>query len=298
MIDLVIPYRDRSIGSMNVRRVLPYAKRRSVGPFVFVDDFGPVEVVRGEALDVLPHPHIGLATVTYLFKGAMTHRDSIGSHQVIVPGEVNWMTAGSGIAHSERVSDAPVVPGDTLVGIQTWVALPESLEETAPSFAHYGVNEIPFADSEGFHAKVILGEAFGLRSPVTTVGEPLYVECRLRDGQRLPLPVSVEEVSLYVLNGELLIEGVRFQSGTMVVFKTGTEPEVQAAGDARFMIIGGARLEKPRFMWWNFVSSRVDRIEQAKIDWAEQRIGKIPGDSDVYIPLPDVGNPNPRPQPL
>ncbi len=298
MIDIVIPYRDRSIGSMDVRRVLPYAKRRSVGPFVFVDDFGPVEVVRGDSLDVLPHPHIGLATVTYLFSGAMTHRDSIGSHQVIKPGEVNWMTAGRGVAHSERVSDAPVQPGEKLIGVQTWVALPEAHEEDEPSFAHHGVNDLPFTDAEGMHVKVVLGDAFGLRSPVATLGDPVYAECRLANGVRMPLPANIEESSVYILKGALLIDGRRFESGTMVVFKAGSEPIVAADGDALFMFIGGARLEKPRFMWWNFVSTSNDRIRQAQEDWAQQRFAKIPGDSEEYVLLPDVGHPKPTPQPL
>ena len=285
MIEMIIPYRNRSIGSMDVRRVLPYSKRRAVGPFVFVDDFGPVEIVSGTALDILPHPHIGLATVTYLFSGNMTHRDSLGSVQVIEPGEVNWMTAGSGIVHSERVSDAPNRAGDKLLGLQTWVALPENQEEIAPSFAHYEAARLPVIEAEGVRLKLILGASFGIQSPVATLANPLYAECRLQNKARLSIPAQIEERSVYLLSGALLIDRQRFAAGTMIIFSTGKEAIVEAEGEALFMLIGGERLEKPRFMWWNFVSSSQERIEAAKEDWREMRFAMIPGEHE-FVPLP------------
>lgn len=283
---------------MDVRRVLPFAKRRSVGPFVFVDDFGPVELVRDGSLDVLPHPHIGLATVTYLTSGKMTHRDSLGTHQVIEPNEVNWMSAGRGIVHSERASDAPIKAGEKLAGLQTWVALPENAEESAPTFAHYKSEDLPIVEADGSRAKIILGEAFGKKSTVETLSNPVYVECRLADKKRLQVPSQIEERSVYILNGALLIDGKRFEAGTMVVFLENPEVWVEAEGAAVFMIVGGDRLEKPRHMWWNFVSTSRERIEQAKEDWRTQNFGTIPGDAEEFVPLPDDNNRKPVPQPL
>lgn len=297
MIELVIPYRDRSIGSMSVRRVLPFPRRRAVGPFVFVDDFGPVEIFQSKSLDVLPHPHIGLATVTFLFSGKMTHRDSIGSSQVIEPGEVNWMTAGSGIVHSERVSDAPNETGEKLVGVQTWVALPENREEITPGFAHHESGELPVMEAKGVHARIILGEIFGRKSPVETLSHPIYAECHLEDKAALSIPADIEERSVYILTGSLIADKRRFESGTMIVFEAGKEAIIKASGDAKFMIIGGARLEKPRHMWWNFVSSSRERIEQAKKDWREGNFATIPGETE-FIPLPEDNFSKPIPQPL
>jgi len=299
MIELAIPYRDRSIGSMSVRRVLPFPKRRAVGPFVFVDDFGPVEIVHGKSLDVLPHPHIGLATVTYLFSGKMTHRDSLGTHQLIEPGEVNWMTAGRGVVHSERVSDAPVEAGEKLVGVQTWVALPERDEEIAPAFAHHKSFELPEIEAEGIWAKVILGEIFGAKSAVETLGEPVYADCRLQEKAVLQLPAAIEERSVYILSGAVRANGQDFIAGTMIVFEAGKTAEIVAAGATHLMIIGGARLEKPRLMWWNFVSTSQERIEQAKRDWHNRAFPLIPGDEKEFVPLPENGFPKPpSPPPL
>lgn len=297
MIEIVIPYRDRSIGSMNVRRVLPFPRRRAVGPFVFVDDFGPVEIIGGASQDVLPHPHIGLATVTFLFGGKMTHRDSLGSVQVIEPGEVNWMTAGSGIVHSERVSDAPNAAGEKLLGVQTWVALPEKHEEAAPAFAHHAAEELPVVEAEGISVKIILGELFGIKSPVETFSNPVYAECRLQNAASLAIPADIEERSVYILNGALLIDGQRFESGTMIVFEAGKEAILTAASATNLMIIGGERLEKQRYMWWNFVSSSRERIEAAKKDWREGNFAMIPGETE-FIPLPEDNFQKPIPQPL
>jgi redox-sensitive bicupin YhaK (pirin superfamily) len=295
MIEMVIPHRTASIGSFDVRRVLPFRKRRSVGPFVFVDDFGPLEAVNDQSFDVLAHPHIGIATVTYLFSGKMTHRDSIGSVQVIEPGEVNWMTAGRGVVHSERASDAGNVPGQPLQAIQTWVALPEKMEGSDASFRHYSSDDLPVTGGDGFRAKVILGDIFGKRSPVEAVSNPVYAECGLETGRSAQLSPDIEERSVYILSGGLAIAGETFEPGTLVVFLAGEQVEFKAISDARFMIIGGDRLEKQRFMWWNFVSSRQELIEQTRIDWKDGNFPAIPNETG-FVPLPD-GN-FPKPQPL
>lgn len=298
MIEIVIPYRNRSIGSMDVRRVLPFPKRRSVGPFVFVDDFGPVEILRGYSLDVLPHPHIGLATVSYLFSGNMTHRDSLGTVQIIKPGEVNWMTAGRGIVHSERVSDAPNVPGETLLGMQTWVALPEDSEDCEPDFSHHGETDLPVIEAEGVRAKIILGDIFGKKSPVKTFSNPVYAECFLENKAQIKIPLEIEERSIYILKGAVFAGNERFETRKMVVFEQGKEVLILADGETHLMIIGGARLEKPRLMWWNFVSTSQEKIEQAKEDWRNQNFEKIPDDDKEFVRLPDWNEPKPKPQPL
>jgi redox-sensitive bicupin YhaK (pirin superfamily) len=295
MIEIIIPYRSASIGPFEVRRVLPFRQRRSVGPFVFVDDFGPLEAVSGESLDVLAHPHIGLATVTYLFSGKMTHRDSLGNVQLIEPGEVNWMTAGRGIVHSERASDAGNLPGKPISGLQTWVALPASEEEKEPSFAHYGAPELPLMEGDKVWAKVVLGELFGTRSPVVTVSNPVYAECRMHAGGTVELPADIEERSVYMLSGSLTIAGRQLGPGSLVVFLAGAPVEFSAAEESRFMILGGDRLEEPRFMWWNFVSTRHELIEKARIDWRDRNFTPIPNETG-FVPLPQ--NNFPRPQPL
>ena len=295
MIELIVPFRAASIGAFDVRRVLPFRKRRSVGPFVFVDDFGPFEPVTDQSLDVLAHPHIGLATVTYLMSGKMTHRDSIGSVQVIAPGEVNWMTAGRGIVHSERISNAGNAPGEKILGLQTWVALPENMERSDPSFAHYDAEILPFVDSGRVRAKIILGELFGKRSPVLTLGNPVYAECELAAGERLAFDPAIEERSVYLLSGTVAADGQTFGPGNLLVFVEGSKVEVKAETAAKFMFIGGDRLEKQRFMWWNFVSSRSELIERARIDWREGNFAPIPNETG-FVPLPE-GN-FPKPQPL
>jgi len=294
MIETVIPYRKRTIGGFNVRRVLPFSKRRSVGPFVFVDDFGPMEIVNDASLDILAHPHIGLATVTYLFSGRMTHRDSLGNVQAIEPGEVNWMTAGRGIVHSERVSDAGNDPATRLAGLQTWVALPELLEETEPSFAHHGSDDLPLVEDDGIRLQVVLGGCYGVKSPVATVGKPFYAQCDLAAGHTIEIPVDIDERAAYILKGQVLIDNQPFQPGNLVVFGKGGA-EIKAEKDAKFMILGGDRLEKPRFMWWNFVSSRQELIEKARIDWQKGNFEAIPNETG-FVPLPE-GN-FPRVQPL
>lgn len=294
MIEIVIPPRIRSIGSFDVKRVLPYSKRRSVGPFVFVDEMGPIEIVHNQSLDVLSHPHIGLATVTYLFNGKMTHRDSIGSVQVIKPGEVNWMSAGQGIVHSERVSDADNPIGEKLLGLQTWVALPEDLEESAPTFAHHSSTEFPIIEGEGVKMKLILGEVFGKKSPVVAVSNPFYAECNLEDKSHLTIPQDIEERAVYILSGELEVDGQTFEAGNMIVFIAGKEIEVKAIGKTKFMIIGGNRLEKSRYMWWNFVSTSQELIEKAKEDWRKGNFKPIPNETG-FVPLPEDNFPKPKP---
>ena len=294
MIELVIPYRPAKIGAMEIRRVLPYRARRSVGPFVFVDDFGPIEAVNNRSLDILAHPHIGLATVTYLFSGRMTHRDSLGNVQVIEPGEVNWMTAGRGIVHSERASDAGNAPGTEFAGLQTWIALPETLEEGEPSFAHHGSDELPLIEGDGVRLQIVLGRCLGVGSPVATVSNPFYAECDLTTGASVEIPSEIDERAAYVLRGKVVIGGQTFQPGNLIVFGKG-EARVRAEQNAKFMILGGDRLDKPRFMWWNFVSSRQDLIEQARVDWRDGNFAEIPNETG-FVPLPE-GN-FPKPQPL
>lgn len=294
MIEIVIPYRTRSIGAMDVKRILPYSKRRAVGTFVFVDEMGPVEILANQSLDVLAHPHIGLATVTYLFSGKMTHRDSLGTVQVIEPGEVNLMSAGCGIVHSERASDAGNAVGEKLLGLQTWVALPENLEESAPTFAHHSSAELPLIEDKNTKIKVILGEIFGSRSPVVAVSNPLYAECDLQKSAVLEIPADIEERAVYVLSGELEIDKQNFSAGNMIVFESGKTAEIKAVSDAKFMIIGGDRLEKPRFMWWNFVATSQELIEKAKEDWHKGNFEMIKGEKG-FVPLPEGNFPKPKP---
>jgi redox-sensitive bicupin YhaK (pirin superfamily) len=294
MIEIVIPFRQRSIGSMDVKRILPYSKRRSVGPFVFVDEMGPVEIVQNQSLDVLSHPHIGLATVTYLFSGKMTHRDSLGTVQVIEPGEVNLMSAGRGIVHSERASDAGNTVGENLLGLQTWIALPENLEESAPDFAHHSSAELPLLETEEGSLKIILGEFGGKKSPVQAPSKPFYAECVLQKNKVLQIPATIQERAVYLLSGTLEIEGQTFTAGNMIVFAEGKTAEVKAIESAKFMIIGGERLEKPRFMWWNFVSTSQELIEKAKEDWRKGNFEMIPNETG-YVPLPEGNYPKPKP---
>lgn len=294
MIEIVIPFRQRSIGSMEVKRILPYSKRRSVGPFVFVDEMGPVEIVQNQSLDVLSHPHIGLATVTYLFSGKMTHRDSLGTVQIIEPSEVNLMSAGKGIVHSERVSDAENAVGEKLLGLQTWLALPENLEESAPSFAHYSSGELPIIESNEIYLKIILGEMFSKKSPVVAAANPFYAECNLQKNAVLQIPKTIQERAIYLLSGNLEIDGQQFEAGNMIVFSEGKEAEIKATSNSTFMITGGDRLEKPRFMWWNFVSTSQELIEKAKEDWRKGNFEMIPNE-EGFVPLPEGNFPKPKP---
>ncbi|KVZ35276.1 pirin [Burkholderia ubonensis] len=276
----------RDIGNLQVRRTLPALAARLVGPFIFFDHMGPATLPPGTGLDVRPHPHIGLATVTYLFEGAILHRDSLGSLQEIVPGDVNWMTAGRGIVHSERTPDALRERGHTVHGIQTWVALPLAHETDAPSFEHHEAAALPKLNDDGVSLTVIAGDAFGLRSPVTTFSRTLYVAAEFADGGRLVLDASHEERAIYLVDGDLAIDGTPLDPAQMAVLTPGATVTLTSGAGARAMLLGGDRLEGERFIDWNFVASSRDAIERAKEAWTRQEMGKVPGETE-WIPLPE-----------
>jgi redox-sensitive bicupin YhaK (pirin superfamily) len=286
-IDKVIVPRSTDLGDFEVRRALPSAQRRMVGPFVFLDEMGPAEFRAGSGLDVRPHPHIGLATVTYLFDGEITHRDSLGTFAAIRPGEVNWMTAGRGIVHSERTAAERRVAGDKLHGLQCWVALPAAKEEIDPSFFHRDADELPQVKDKGVIARVVAGQAFGARSPVVTASDTIFVDVTMTAGNVIPLDADYEERAIYIVDGEIEIAGETFTAPNLLVFRPGDRIAVHAKTNAHIAILGGAALEGPRHIWWNFVSSRKDRIEQAKADWKAARFDIVPGDEIEFIPLPD-----------
>ncbi|KWE59089.1 pirin [Burkholderia ubonensis] len=276
----------RDIGNLQVRRTLPALAARLVGPFIFFDHMGPATLPPGTGLDVRPHPHIGLATVTYLFEGAILHRDSLGSLQEIVPGDVNWMTAGRGIVHSERTPDALRERGHTVHGIQTWVALPLAHETDAPSFEHHEAAALPKLNDDGVSLTVIAGDAFGLRSPVTTFSRTLYVAAEFADGGRLVLDASHEERAIYLVDGDLAIDGTPLEPAQMAVLALGATVTLTSGAGARAMLLGGDRLEGERFIDWNFVASSRDAIERAKQAWTRQEMGKVPGETE-WISLPE-----------
>jgi redox-sensitive bicupin YhaK (pirin superfamily) len=282
-IELTIEPRIRSLGEFDVRRVLPAAERRMVGPFVFFDHMGPAVFPPGKGIAVRPHPHIGLATITYLFEGEIMHRDSLGFVQLIQAGAVNLMTAGRGIVHSERAADDIAVTS-RLHGIQSWLALPLTLEEMEPGFVHYPTASLPELTVGGATVRVIMGAAYGARSPVATYSPTLYLEVRLPAGAELALPNDVSERAAYVTEGAVTIEGEEYREGTMPVARSSADVRLRASVPSRVMVVGGEPLGR-RHIWWNFVSSSKERIEQAKRDWADGRLGKVPGD-DEFIPLP------------
>ena len=296
MIELVIEQRRRDLGGFEVGRVLPFAQRRMVGPFVFFDHMGPIDFPVGipREVDVRPHPHIGLSTVTYLFEGEVMHRDSVGSEQPIRPGEVNWMTAGSGITHSERFEHARAV-GGPMHGIQTWVALPADQEETDPAFAHHPPEDLPTYEGGGMWARLVAGKAFGAEAKVRTHSPMFYVHWELQPGARAELAAEYPERAAYVVRGRVEVEGRSFGEGQMLVFAPGDPVVFTAETQATVMLLGGEPLG-PRFLEWNFVSSSKERIEQAKADWRAGRM-KLPDlDHDEFIPLP--GDPPPPPNPM
>lgn len=284
-VETVIVPRAHDIGGFEVRRALPSVGRKMVGPFIFWDQMGPGEFVTGKGVDVRPHPHIGLATVTYLFEGAVMHRDSLGTEMEITPGAVNWMTAGKGIAHSERSPLAARAAPHRLYGIQSWIALPKSQEEGAPGFDHYAAGELPAWSGEGLDIRLIVGEGFGMRSPVRPASETLYADIALEAGARLGLPRETEERAVYVLEGTIEIGGVRHEAGRLLVFRAGDPIALAAIVASRILVLGGAAMDGPRFIWWNFVSSSRERIEQAKADWQAGRFEPVPGENE-FIPLP------------
>jgi len=288
MIDIVIEARAAAIAEgMSVKRILPFRQRRMVGPFIFMDHAGPVSIsaTSAQSMDVLPHPHIGLSTVSYLFGGKVTHRDSLGVQQEILPGEVNWMTAGKGIAHSERFEDPSALIGG-LEMIQTWVALPEKDEEADPTFSNYKPDRLPVFTDTGVWMRLIAGSAFGLSNDVKTHSPLFYLHVELQTGARMTVPREHEERGIYVVKGAVEISGRSYTAGQMVVFSKQAEPLITATQLTTVMLLGGAHLGD-RFIWWNFVSSRSERIEQAKADWKEGRIILPPNDNHEFVPLPE-----------
>ncbi|SMO64457.1 pirin family protein [Paracoccus laeviglucosivorans] len=290
---LIIP-RARDLGGFEVRRALPAPKRQMVGPFIFFDQMGPAEFLTGGGIDVRPHPHIGLATVTYLYKGEFHHRDSTGADQMVYPGEVNWMIAGNGVTHSERTSDEMRRKPGALFGIQTWVALPESAEDTNATFEHYGKEDLPFLNEGGKQVRLILGSAWGKTAPVKTFTETFYADVVLAAGAKIPLPDNHEDRGVYVTSGSIVVAGETFEAGRMMVFRPGDRISVTAGSEgARLMLLGGETLNGPRYISWNFVASSQERIDAAKVawragDWKHGRFRLPPGDNSEFIPLPDA----------
>ncbi|MGF1445878.1 MAG: pirin family protein [Pikeienuella sp.] len=288
---LIVP-RARDIGAFEVRRALPAPARQMVGPFIFFDQMGPAEFVTEQGMDVRPHPHIGLATVTYLYEGGVFHRDSLGTAMEIEPGAVNWMIAGRGITHSERTAPERRVAGETLFGIQTWVALPQADEEGDPGFQHVAREKLPVLEGEGKQVRLILGTGWGARAPVRTFSEMVYADAVLQAGAKIPLPAEHEDRGLYIVSGEIEIAGQRFEAGRMMTFRPGDEITIAAVTAARLMILGGATMEGPRYIWWNFVASSKEKIEAAKEawakgDWEHGRFQLPPDDNAEHIPLPE-----------
>ena len=303
-IEHVIVPRARDLGAFEVRRALPSAQKQMVGPFIFFDQMGPAEFLIGNGIDVRPHPHIGLATVTFLFEGEVWHRDSLGTSAAIRPGEVNLMSAGRGIVHSEReTSEANLVTGGQglahaeahragqakhrLFGIQAWAALPRSHEEQAPVFAHHGTDELPRIAGEGKRVRLVMGSAYGATSPVDFPHATLFAEAVLAPGAVLPLDPDYDERAVYVASGEIDVAGDRFEAGRLLVFRPGDRISILATAQSRLMLLGGEPMDGPRHIWWNFVSSSKERIAQAKEDWRTKRFALVPGDEKEFIPLPD-----------
>jgi redox-sensitive bicupin YhaK (pirin superfamily) len=284
IIELWIEPATKDLGEFTVRRALPDKRRQRVGPFIFFDHMGPAEFLPGTGVNVRSHPHIGLATITYLFEGEILHRDSLGHVQAIRPGEVNWMTAGKGIVHSEKVSAELLERGQRLHGLQTWVALPLEQEEMEPRFEHYPADGIPSVHRDGVEVRVVIGSAYGETSPVQTASETLYVEAILQHESRLPLP-RAQELAVYVVDGSIEVDGRLVTAGVLAVLVNGVSATIHADGQARVMLCGGDTLAGDRIVWWNFVSSSRERLEQAKRDWRDGQFDAVPGETD-FIPLP------------
>jgi len=286
-IELVIEARPRDLGGFTVRRVLPSPMRRLVGPFIFFDHMGPVAFSAGGGIGVRPHPHIALATITYLLEGEFVHRDSLGSEQPIRPGDVNWMVAGRGVVHSERTAPEIRERGGRMHGIQTWIALPLVDEEMEPRFEHHPKNTIPVVTRPGAEIHVIAGTAYGAKAPTGVLSPTLYAHVRLEAGASLPVDDEHEERAVYVIDGAIECNGKTFEEGTMAVLQPGAAAALRAIRAANVMLVGGAKLDGERHIFWNFISSSKERIEQAKADWREGRFPKIPGDDVEFIPLPE-----------
>ena len=281
----VVESRKRDLGGFEVRRILPYGGGRMVGPFIFLDHMGPVTFTAGQGIDVRPHPHVCLATVTYLFDGEIEHRDSLGVVQTIRPGEVNWMTAGNGIVHSERTGAALRASGHKLHGLQSWVALPQSAEEVDPSFHHFAASQLPSRDGGGVRMRMIAGEAFGLRSPVHVFSGMFYVDASMQADATLDLPAEHAQRAAYIVEGRIEVEGRTYHEGTLLLFVEGASATLRATSTSRIALLGGAALEGERHIWWNFVASSQERIERAKRQWADGKFPPVPGDPE-FIPLP------------
>tara|TARA_B100001248_G_C27374572_1_gene453482 strand:+ start:81 stop:1016 length:936 start_codon:yes stop_codon:yes gene_type:complete len=284
-IEKVIDAREKDLGGFSVRRVLPFAKQKMVGPWIFFDHMGPADFPPAEGINVRPHPHINLATVTYTFEGEIWHRDSLGNSEAIQPGDINLMVAGKGITHSERTAAEKLKTGQKLNGLQLWLALPEQQEEVEPAFYHYDANDIPQVDVEGVPVRVMIGEAYGITSPVKQFADTLYVEARLSKDQKLILP-QAEERAIYVVKGQLEIAGQMIQAYQMAILSTDQNIEIQATKDSFITVMGGEKLGT-RHIYWNFVSSQEARIEEAKEKWRNGEFAKVPGDEKEFIPLPE-----------
>ena len=283
----VIPARERDLGGFVVRRVLPFESRKMVGPFIFFDHMGPTNFAPGQGIDVRPHPHIALATVTYLFSGALEHRDSLGSVRVIRPGDVNWMTAGRGIAHSERTPREARESGEPSHGIQSWVALPDGQEDVEPSFVHYPAAHLPRRALDGVQLAMIAGEAFGMKSPVAALWPTLYVDAQFADGASLEIPSEHAERAVYVAQGRIEVGDALLNEGQMGVLEPGSLPRLRARGATRALLLGGERFPTARYLWWNFVASSQERIERAKVRWQRGEFAQVPGETE-FIPLPSA----------
>ncbi len=284
-VELLLDPVTKDLGDFVVRRTLPATDRQRIGPFIFFDHMGPADFKPGSGVNVRPHPHIGLATITYLFAGKIMHRDSLGHAQAIEQGAINWMTAGRGIVHSERSPEELKQSGSHLHGIQAWVALPVELEETEPRFEHYPAEDVPEVNLDGVKLRVIVGQAYGAVSPVRASSETLYVEANLDAGADLLLPAGIDELAVYVVNGDIDIGDCPVTAGRMAVIEAGSDAAARARTTTKLMLLGGASLPGQRYLWWNFVSSSRERMEQAKKDWREQRFGEIPGETEL-MPLP------------
>jgi hypothetical protein len=277
--------RQRDLGGFSVRRILPAESQKMVGPFIFFDHLGPAQFEPGHGIDVRPHPHVALATVTYLFSGSLEHRDSLGNVREIRPGDVNWMTAGHGIAHSERTPRLARAAGESIHGIQSWVALPDGYEDVEPAFMHYPVSAIPQRVLGGVSLAVVAGESLGLRSPVATVWPTLYAHAKFATGATLEMPMEHEERAVYVVSGELTMHDTKVAEGELAVLTPGSKVDLRANCEASVMLLGGARFPTPRMIWWNFVSSSRERIERAKERWANREFPPVPGETE-FMPLP------------
>ncbi len=286
-IETIIIPRSVDLGGLEVRRVIPSRDGQMVGPFIFFDQMGPAEFLTDQGIDVRPHPHINLATVTYLFEGEILHRDNLGTEQHIKPGAVNWMNAGSGIVHSERTDEKRRKSAHRLSGLQTWVALPEGLEECDPAFKHLGADRLPLITDHGLEARILAGEAFGQKSPLQAASETLYVEVKIDAGKTIVIPDDYTERAIYTLDGTITVDGETHEPHQLLILRPGITADVSASEDAHFMVFGGAPMDGPRYIWWNFVSSRRERIEQAKEEWAKGRFETVPGDAEEFIPLPE-----------